>query len=167
MKMTPHFSHLKAFIAKSMGRCAAKLWWFSFLLPWLDSREQRKFYYSEKMQRDDGDCRPSVAEIQKYAQKYRLAGWGLFIKRAGNSQRSALSFAGKCWLVRRGGEWAAGNDENALIRFKYEYKYTKYTQKDKIYTNTKIQTRTNTNFAIGTLSQIRGGGILDLSGKRP
>ena len=97
MKMTPHFSHLKAFIAKSMGRCAAKLWWFSLLLPWLDSREQRKFYYSEKMQRDDGDCRPSVAEIQKYAQKYRLAGWGLFIKRAGNSQRSALSFAGKCW----------------------------------------------------------------------
>ena len=60
------------------------------------------------MQRDDGDCRPSVAEIQKYAQKYRLAGWGLFIKRAGNSQRSALSFAGKCRLVRRGGERAAG-----------------------------------------------------------
>ena len=86
------------------------------------------------MQRDDGDCRPSVAEIQKYgvkiwkyAQKYRLAGWGLFIKGAGNSQRSALSFAGKCWLVRRGGEWAAGNDENALICFKYEYKHTKYT----------------------------------------
>ena len=33
-----------------------------------------------------------------------------------------------------------------------------YTQKDNKYTNTKIQTRTNTNFAIGTLSQIEGGG---------
>ena len=62
------------------------------------------------------------------------------------------------------------NDANTQIRFKYEYKYTKYTRKDEKYTNTKkikIQTHTNTNFAIGTLSQIRGGGILDLSGKRP
>jgi len=59
------------------------------------------------------------------------------------------------------------NDANTPIPFKYEYKYTKYTQKDKKYTNKKIQTRTNKNFAIGTLSQIRGGGILDLSGKRP
>ena len=58
------------------------------------------------------------------------------------------------------------NDANTQIRFKYEDKYTNNTQKDKKYTNTKIQTRTNTNFAIGTLSQIRGGGILDLSKKK-
>jgi len=31
-----------------------------------------------------------------------------FVKGAANCQRTALSFAGKCRLVRRGGEWAAG-----------------------------------------------------------
>ena len=46
------------------------------------------------------------------------------------------------------------NDANTQICFKYEYKYTKYTQKDKKYTNTKIQTHTNTNITVGSLSQI-------------
>ena len=54
------------------------------------------------------------------------------------------------------------NAKNTQICFKY-----KYTRKDKKYTNTKIQTHTNTNFAIGTLSQIRGGEILDFSSKSP
>ena len=50
------------------------------------------------------------------------------------------------------------NDGNTQICFKYEYKYTKYTQKDKKYTNTKIQTlMMNTSFTIGSLSQIRRG----------
>ena len=89
-------------------------------------------------------CRAFVAEIQKNgvkirknAQKYRSAGWSLFIKGAVNSQRTALSFAGKCRLVRRRGERAAENAGNTQIRLKYEYKYTKYTRKDKKYTNTK------------------------------
>ena len=94
-------------------------------------------------------------KIQKYGQKSRPAGRGLFIKGAGNSQRSAVSFTGKCRLVRSEQQV---NDANTQIRFKYKYKYTKYTRKDKKYTNTKIQTHTNTNFAIGTLSQIEGGG---------
>ena len=95
------------------------------------------------------------------------AGWSLFIKGAGESQRSSPAFTGKCRLVRRRGERAAENAGNTQIRLKYEYEYTKYTRKDKKYTNTKIQTRTNTNFAIGTLSQIRGGEILDFSSKSP
>ena len=41
------------------------------------------------------------------------------------------------------------NDGNTQIRLKYEYEYTKYTRKDKKYTNT--------NLTICTLSQIRGG----------
>ena len=36
-----------------------------------------------------------TGKIRKYAQKSHLAGWGLFMKGAANSQRSALSFAGK------------------------------------------------------------------------
>ena len=40
--------------------------------------------------------------------------------------------------------------------FKYEYKYTR---KDKKNANTKIQSHTNTNFTIGSLSQIRRGEI--------
>ena len=79
-----------------------------------------------------------------------------FIKGAANCQRTAVNFAGKCRLVRRGGEWAAKpeNDGNTQIRLKYEYEYT---GKDKKYTNTKIQTHTNTNITIGSLSQIRRG----------
>ena len=50
---------------------------------------------------------------------------------------------------------------------KYASNMKTNTQKDKKYTNTKIQTHTNTNFAIGTLSQIRGGEILDFSSKSP
>ena len=49
------------------------------------------------------------------------------------------------------------NDGNTQIRLKYEYKYTKYTQKDKKYTNTKIQTLIDTSFTNGSLSQIRRG----------
>ena len=56
------------------------------------------------------------------------------------------------------------NAGNTQIGLKYKHKYTR---KDKKYTNTKIQTHTNTNFAIGTLSQIRGGEILDFSSKSP
>ena len=86
------------------------------------------------------------------------AGWSLFIKGAGESQRSSPAFTGKCRLVRRRGERAAENAGNTQIRLKYEYEYTKYTQKDKKYTNTKIQTlMMNTSFTIGSLSQIRRG----------
>ena len=113
-------------------------------------------------------CRSSVAEIQKYgvkickyARKYRSAGWSPFIKGAGEARRRSLSFAGKCRLVRRRGERAAENAANTQIRLKYEYKYTKYTQKDKKYTNTKIQTHTNTNFTVGSLSRIGGVGKWD------
>ena len=117
-------------------------------------------------------CRAFVAEIQKNgvkirknAQKYRSAGWSLFIKGAVNSQRTALSFAGKCRLVRRRGERAAENAGNTQIRLKYEYKYTKYTRKDKKYTNTKIQTHTNTNITVGSLSQVGGVEKWDFSEK--
>ena len=52
------------------------------------------------------------------------------------------------------------NDGNTQIRLKYKYNYT---GKDKIYTNTKIHK--NTNIAIGSVSQIRGGEKLDFSAK--
>ena len=93
------------------------------------------------------------------------AGWSLFIKGAGESQRSSPAFTGKCRLVRRRGERAAENAGNTQIRLKYEYEYTKYTRKDKKYTNTKIQTHTNTNFTVGSLSQIGGGENWDFSAK--
>ena len=59
-------------------------------------------------------CRAFVAEIQKNgvkirknAQKYRSAGWSLFIKGAVESQRTAVSFTGKWTMVRQRGERAA------------------------------------------------------------
>ena len=104
-------------------------------------------------------------KIRKHARKYRSAGWSLFIKGAANSQRSAPAFTGKCRLVRRRGERQQVNAGNTQIRLKYEYKYTKYTRKDKKYTNTKIQTHTNTNFTVGSLSQIRRGEKRDFSEK--
>ena len=50
------------------------------------------------------------------------ANWSSFIKGAANSQRSALSFAGKCRLVRRGVQWAAGE----------AWKWWKYTNTPQI-----------------------------------
>ena len=117
-------------------------------------------------------CRAFVAEIQKngvkirkHARKYRSAGWSLFIKGAANSQRSAPAFTGKCRLVRRRGERQQVNAGNTQIRLKYEYKYTKYTRKDKKYTNTKIQTHTNTNITVGSLSWRRRRRKWDFSEK--
>ena len=57
------------------------------------------------------------------------------------------------------------NYENAQIRFKYQYKYIKYTQKYNKYTDTKIQTHTNTNITISSLSQIGGGKKIRFSEK--
>ena len=94
------------------------------------------------------------------------AGWSLFIKGAGESQRSSPAFTGKCRLVRRRGERAAENAGNTQIRLKYEYEYTKYTRKDKKYTNTKIQTHTNTNLTVGSLSWRRRRRKWDLSSKK-
>ena len=45
-----------------------------------------------------------------------------FIKGAANCQRTAVNFAGKCRLVRRGGEWAAGE----------AWKWWKYTNTPQI-----------------------------------
>ena len=80
----------------------------------------------------------------------------LFIMGAANCQRTALAFAGKRRLVRRGGEWAAGE---AWKWCKYAWNTNTVTQGKT--RNTQIQkhthTHTNTNITIGSLSQIRGG----------